>query len=102
MRETTFLLAMCFTLINGQAPGDVNEICRTNFRYRVNHDWIPYVNETSDGVRGDVKWQILIDQYDYQNILGNTRIPPGVWMQSDVDGDGVQVYIGGQYKVFGG
>ena len=75
----------------GQAPGDFQEICHTDFRYRVHHDWIPYVNETSVGVRGDVKWQVLVDQYDYRNILGPSNIPPGVWMNRDVDGDGLQV-----------
>ena len=76
MRGTTFLLAMWFMLINGQAPGDFQELCRTDFRYRVVHDWIPYVNDTSVGVRGDVKWQIFVDQNDYQHLVGDT-IPAG-------------------------
>ena len=74
-----FLLSMCFTLIVGQAPGDFQEICCADFRYRKLHDWIPYVNDTSVGVRGDVKWQVLIDQYDYQNLLGTGQIPASVW-----------------------
>ena len=46
--EVTFLLlsmTLCFMLIMGQAPGDLQDVCRTNFRYRVAHDWIPYVCE---------------------------------------------------------
>ena len=67
------------------APDDHHEICRTDFRYRVAHDWIPYANDTSSGT-----WKVLIDQYDYQNLLG-TGIPPGVWTGRDIDGDGRQV-----------
>ena len=80
-------------LITGQAPGDLQEICRTNFRYRVAHDWIPYVNDTSVGVRSEVKWQVLLDQYDYQNLLGSGQIPSSVWLNRDVDGDGLQVCV---------
>ena len=54
------------------------------------------MNDTSDGVRGEVKWQVILDQYDYQNILG-TDFPPGVWTERDFDGDGVQVY---KYTMF--
>ena len=91
MEVILFLLSMCFTLIVGQAPRDFQEICRTDFRYRTVHDWIPYVNDTSVGVRGDVKWQVLIDQYDYQNLLGASQIPASVWLNRDIDGDGLQV-----------
>ena len=94
MKVTIFILIKCcvFLLINGQlAPGDHHNICRTDFRYRTPHDWIPYANDTSVGIRGDVKWQVLLDQYDYQHILG-TGIPPGVWTARDVDGDGNQVH----------
>ena len=94
MKVTIFILIKCcvFLLIKGQAPGDRQQRCRTDFRYYDGlHDWVPYVNDTSVGVRGDVKWQVLLDQYDYQNILGN-GIPPGVWTARDVDGDGNQVY----------
>ena len=93
MKVTIFILIKCcvFLLIKGQAPGDSQDICRTDFRHRTPHDWIPYANDTSVGVRGDVKWQVLLDQYDYQNILGS-GIPPGVWTARDVDGDGVQVH----------
>ena len=80
-------------LVWGQAPGDFQGICRTDFRYRIVHDWIPYVNDTADGIRGDVKWQVLIDQYDYQNILGEISIPPGVWTEKDLDGDNRKVWI---------
>ena len=91
MKVVFIHLLLDVVLVLGQAPGDSQDICRTDFRYRVLHDWIPYVNDTAVGVRGDVKWQVLVDQYDYQNILGQASIPAGVWMQRDVDGDGVQV-----------
>ena len=68
------------------APNDYHEICRTDHRYRTQHDWIPYANDTSSGT-----WRVLIDQYDYQNILGESNIPPGVWSAKDVDGVGQQV-----------
>ena len=68
------------------APADYQAICRTDYRYRTAHDWIPYANDTSSGT-----WRVLIDQYDYQNILGESRIPPGVWSARDVDNDGLQV-----------
>lgn len=101
MRGTTFLLAMCFMLINGQAPGDFERICRTGHQFRAQHNWIPYVNDTSVGVRGDVKWQILIDQYDYQSLLESTN---PLWMRSNIDGDEKQVLeilliTDGHYKV---
>lgn len=65
-------------------PDSHHGICRTDFRYRTTHDWIPYANGTSgDGIR----WRVLIDQYDYQNLLGQFNIPPGVWKDVDVDGD---------------
>ena len=92
MMLTTFLFNICFaSLVLGQAPGDFHSICRTNFRYRGQHDWIPYVNDTSDGVRGEVKWQVILDQYDYQNILGS-GFSRGVWTGGDFDRDGVQVW----------
>ena len=75
MKLTIFLLSMCFTIIVEQALGDFQEICRTDFRYRIVHNWILYVNDTSVGVRSEVKWQILIDQYNYQNLLGAGQIP---------------------------
>ena len=95
MKVTVFILIKCcvFLLIKGQAPEDSQQLCRTDFRYYDGlHDWIPYANDTSVGVRGDVKWQVLLDQYDYQNILGTSGIPAGVWTARDVDGDGNQVY----------
>ena len=88
MKALIFILSMCLIHINGQAPGDAQSFCRTDFRYRTPHDWIPYVNDTSVGVRGQVKWQVLLDQYDYQQILGESAIPPGVWISRDFDGDG--------------
>ena len=91
MKAVIFILSMCLIQINGQAPGDAQSICRTDFRYRTQHDWIPYINDTSVGVRGQVKWQVLLDQYDYQYILGASAIPPGVWTSRDFDGDGRQV-----------
>ena len=72
-------------LCSAIAPDDHHSICRVHFRYRVAHDWIPYANDTSSGT-----WKVLIDQYDYQNLLG-TGIPPGVWKGKNVDGDGRQV-----------
>ena len=68
------------------APDYRHILCRSDFRYRVAHDWIPYANDTS--LNGT--WKVLIDQYDYQNLLG-TGIPPGVWTGRDFDGDGRQV-----------
>ena len=94
LEQTIFILIMCsvFLLIKGQAPADRQDICRTDFRYYDGlHDWIPYVNDTSDGVRGDVKWQVLLDQYDYQHIVGENNIPSGVWTERDFDGDNNQV-----------
>ena len=63
-------------------------ICRTDFRYRVTHDWIPYANATSED---GVKWKVLVDQYDYQNIFGKFSIPQGVWESVSNDGDTIQV-----------
>ena len=68
------------------APYDGHPTCRTNFRYRGHHDWIPYANNTSSGT-----WRMLVDQYDYQNVLGEFAFPAGVWTARDVDGDGRQV-----------
>ena len=88
------LLSMCCAfLVVGQAPGDFQEICRTDFRYRMLHDWIPYVNDTTIGVCGDVEWKILVDQNDYQHILGTSVGSSPVWMRRDIDGDGRQVRI---------
>ena len=76
---------------------DASNTCRTNFNFNFNfrgaHDWIPYVNDTSDGVRGQVKWQVLLDQYDYENLIGPGLFPASPWEARDVDGDGVQVCI---------
>ena len=60
-----------------------------NFRYRVAHDWIPYANDTSSGT-----WKVLLDQYDYQNLLGGGT-PAGVWSteQFSPDRDGRQVTV---------
>ena len=95
MEVTLFLLSVvpCFALVVGQipvAPMDASSTCRTNFMFRGAHDWIPYVNDTSDGVRGQVKWQVLLDQYDYENLIG-PGFPASPWEARDVDGDGVQV-----------
>ena len=94
MEMALFLLsiALCFSLTMGQiqvAPEDVDTICRTFFLYRGAHDWIPYVNDTSDGVRGEVKWQVLLDQNDYENIIGTPSSP---WEVRDFDGDNIQVH----------
>ena len=76
------------TAIDAIAPGDRSPICRTNFRYRLSHDWIPYANDTSSGT-----WKVLIDQYDYETLEGQFSIPPGVWSALDVDNDGLRVGI---------
>ena len=98
MEVTLFILSIvpCFALVVGQipvAPMDASTTCRTNFMFHEAHDWIPYVNDTSDGVRGQVKWQVLLDQYDYENLIGPGLIPASPWEARDVDGDGVQVSI---------
>ena len=74
-------------LCSAIAPDDRHHICRTNFRYRTAHDWIPYANATSSGT-----WKVLIDQHDYQNVLG-AGSPPGAWTGRDSDGDGRQVSL---------
>ena len=79
-------------LVLGQAPGDFSSTCRTHFRYRGFHDWIPHVNDTAVGVRGDVKWQVIVDQFDYENILGE-GVLAGVWTARDFDGGGGQVNV---------
>ena len=68
-----------------------HETCRTNFRYRSHHDWIPYANGSSEN---GIKWRVLVDQYDYQNVVGFT-FPPSVWKNIDEDGDsrGVSIII---------
>ena len=98
MEVTLFILSIvpCFALVVGQipvAPMDASTTCRTNFMFHEAHDWIPYVNDTSDGVRGQVKWQVLLDQYDYENLIGPGLNPASPWEARDVDGDGIQVSI---------
>ena len=61
---------------DGIAPDDFSITCRTDFLYRQAHDWIPYANDTSSGT-----WKVLIDQYDYQSVLG----VGGVWKAIDAD-----------------
>ena len=65
-----------FALMDAVAPNDFSITCRTDFQYRLAHDWIPYANDTSSGT-----WKVLIDQYDYQSILGFG----GVWKAIDAD-----------------
>ena len=60
------------------APNDFSITCRTDFQYRLAHDWIPYANDTSSGT-----WKVLIDQYDYQSIIGAD--PGAVWKAIDAD-----------------
>ena len=95
MEVTLFLLSIIyFAVVMGQgpvAPGDFQPICRIDFRYREAHDWIPYVNPTSVGMRGEVRWQVLVDQYDYQNLIEPDQTPPSPWETRDIDGDGLQV-----------
>ena len=78
-----FLIQLVLQTIS-TAPDDRHLICRTDFRYRSAHDWIPYANDTSSGT-----WKVLIDQYDYQNLIG-PGIPPGVWTAFDADMDGTK------------
>ena len=68
-------------VVRAIAPDDRQDVCRTNFRYRVAHDWIPYANDTSSGT-----WKVLLDQYDYQNLLGG-GMPPGVWSAGEFSPD---------------
>ena len=67
-----------FAVIDTVAPNDYSITCRTDFQYRVAHDWIPYANNTSSGT-----WKVLIDQYDYQSIIGAD--PSAVWKVIDAD-----------------
>ena len=83
-----FALCIQCLLVVAVAPYDAHSTCRTHFRYRVHHDWIPYANDTSSGT-----WRMLVDQYDYQNVLGENALPPGVWTSKDVDGDTRQVTL---------
>ena len=72
-------LVFLFQLVlqtDGVAPDDYSGICRTSYLYRGAHDWIPYANNTSNGT-----WKVLIDQYDYQNLIGHL----GVWSTLDAD-----------------
>lgn len=101
MKMTLFLisLALCFVLTVGQiAPMDAEDTCRFGFRTRGAHDWIPYVNETSDGVRGEVKWQIILDQFDYTNLIG-PGTPIGPWQVRDFDGDRITVRVASRVYV---
>ena len=79
-----FLFQLVVLQTDGVAPGDSDSICRTSFQYRAAHDWIPYANDTSSGT-----WKVLIDQYDYQNILGFG----GVWSALDADNDRITVCV---------
>ena len=82
------LLSVVLAQASAVCPENIHGICRTDFRYRSPHDWIQYSNATSgDGV----KWRVVLDQYDYQNIFGSGSIPPGVWESVDEDGDNIQV-----------
>ena len=86
------LFGLLFIQVSAVPPENCQEdydpVCRTDFRYRLSHDWIPYANASSgDGIR----WRVLVDQHDYQNIFGSQNVPPGVWKEVDVDGDGLNV-----------
>ena len=87
-----FLIASAVVLkaspSQGIAPYDRHSTCRSNFRYRGHHDWMPFANDTSEGT-----WRMLLDQYDYQNVLGEFAFPAGVWTARDIDGDGRQVFL---------
>ena len=78
---TAIGLAFLFQLVlqtEGVAPNDFSITCRTDFQYRQAHDWIPYANDTSSGT-----WKVLIDQYDYQSVIGAD--PAAVWSALDAD-----------------
>ena len=79
------VLAQVSAVPPDNCPGDFDAICRTDFRYRVTHDWIPYANDSSGN---GIRWRMLYDQYDYQNIFGEFNIPPGKWKVHDADGNG--------------
>ena len=83
-----------FAVMDAVAPNDFSVTCRTDFQYRAAHDWIPYANDTSSGT-----WKVLIDQYDYQSILGAD--PRTVWKAIDADTqptpDGITVRL--DYKL---
>ena len=97
MEVALFLLSIvsCFAPIMGQtvsvAPMDIDTSCRNSFRTRAAHDWIPYVNDTSDGVRGEVKWQVILDQYDYSTLVEENPSLHSHWAVADFDGDGLTV-----------
>ena len=75
--EVEVLRKQCtLAVMDAVAPNDFSITCRTDFQYRQAHDWIPYANDTSSGT-----WKVLIDQYDYQSILGTS----GVWEALDAD-----------------
>ena len=67
---------------------DYHETCRTNFRYRSHHDWMPYANASSEN---GIKWRVILDQYDYQTLVGEFSFPQGVWKDLDEDKDGRSV-----------
>ena len=92
MNLAIILCCLSIVLVGGQAPDDFSQDCRTNFLYREPHDWIPYVNDTAVGNRGDVKWQVLLDQFDYQTLLPQSGV---IWTVRDFDGDGLQVLLFG-------
>lgn len=90
------LVGLSLTLVSAappeNCPDDYDATCRTDYRYRVGHDWIPYANASSGN---GVRWRVLVDQHDYQNIFGQFNIPPGKWKANDVDGDGLNWVHGG-------
>ena len=80
-----FLVQLVLRPADGVAPNDFSITCRTDFLYRQAHDWIPYANDTSSGT-----WKVLIDQYDYQSVLGAGG--GAVWKAIDTDTDGITVH----------
>ena len=92
------LLTLASAVPPENCPPDHDPTCRTDHRYRVGHDWIPYANASSgDGIR----WRVLVDQHDYQNIFGDLFFPPGKWKAVDVDGDGITVRTVAKLVVLG-
>ena len=80
------ILISTFAVIDAVAPSDRNPTCRTDFRYIVLHNWIPYAEDTSSGIA----WKVLIDQYDYESLVGS-RMSSAGWSTLDVDSDGKTV-----------
>lgn len=79
LRTYYILLLGCLALIQpslSQAPFDYDNQCRTSFRYAAQHIF-------PDNVK------ILLDSYDYENLLNNGD--DNIWESVGYDGDSVNV-----------